>query len=199
MDLSELSPKAAEIAKCAQGLLATRGYNGFSYADISEAVHISKASIHHHFPSKSELVQAVLRRYREQGREGLAALSKQLADPLARVHAYTGYWETCIRDGSAPFCICAMLGAELPAIPREVADEVRGHFLDLTSWLADVLKEGAIGGTFSLRSDAESEAMALMAAVHGGMLAARVYGDPEAFATVVQQAVRQLSAQAHQQ
>src|SRR5687767_9466094 len=108
MDSSaDLSPKAAEIAICAQALLATRGYNGFSYADISEAVHISKASIHHHFPSKAELVQTVLRRYREQGREGLAALQKSVADPLDRLRAYTGYWETCIRDGSSPFCICA--------------------------------------------------------------------------------------------
>ena len=103
MNLPDLSPKAAEIANCAQGLLATKGYNGFSYADISEAVHISKASIHHHFPSKAELVQTVLRRYRQQGREGLAALAKQVADPLARIRAYTGYWETCIRDETAPF------------------------------------------------------------------------------------------------
>jgi len=196
MSLPDLSPKAAEIAQCAQGLLATKGYNGFSYADISEAVHISKASIHHHFPSKSELVQVVLRRYREQGREGLAALTRQVTDPLARIQAYTGYWETCIRDGSAPFCICAMLGSELPAIPQEVANEVKGHFFDLTSWLAEVLEEGVIEGVFKLRSDAESEAMALMATVHGGMLAARVYGDPEAFTTVVQQGVRQLLAPA---
>jgi len=33
-----------------------------------------------------------------------------------------------------------------------------------------------------------------MATVHGGMLAARVHGDPEAFATVVQQDVKQLLA-----
>lgn len=194
MNLPDLSPKAAEIANCAQGLLATKGYNGFSYADISEAVHISKASIHHHFPSKAELVQTVLRRYREQGREGLAALAKQVADPLARIRAYTGYWETCIRDETAPFCICAMLGSELPAIPKEVADEVREHFSDLATWLAGVLKDGAAQGTFKLRSDAQSEAMALMATVHGGMLAARVYGDPAAFANVVQQGVEQLLA-----
>ncbi|WP_077000531.1 TetR/AcrR family transcriptional regulator [Variovorax sp. KK3] len=192
MDSTLLSAKAAEIANCAQSLLSTRGYNGFSYADISETVQISKASIHHHFPSKAELVQTVLRRYREQGREGLAALQRMVADPLERLHAYTGYWETCIRDGSSPFCICAMLGSELPAVPESVAEEVRGHFVDLTAWLAALLEQGSANGIFRLRTDAASEAMALMAVVHGGMLAARVYGDPEAFATVVQQGVKQL-------
>jgi len=198
MDSIDLSPKAAEIATCAQSLLATKGYNGFSYADISEAVQITKASIHHHFPSKAELVQTVLRRYREQGRQGLAALEKQVEDPLARIHAYTKYWESCISDGTAPFCICAMLGSEMPAIPPQVADEVRGHFLDLATWLAGALKQGASQGIFVLRSDADAEAMAFMATVHGGMLAARVYGDPDAFASVVQQGVRRLLAPAHQ-
>lgn len=37
-----------------------------------------------------------------------------------------------MRDDSASFCICAMLASELPTIPREVADEIRGRFLDLT-------------------------------------------------------------------
>lgn len=194
MEPSELSPKAAEIAACARSLLATKGYNGFSYADISEAVHISKASIHFHFPSKAELVQTVLKRYREQGREALAALDNQVADPLARLHHYTGYWEACIQDGTRPFCICALLGSELSAIPDAVAEEVRGHFVDLGAWLAAVLEEGATKGIFRLRTAPAAEASVLMATVHGGMLAARVYGDPNVFATIVQQGVRQLLA-----
>jgi TetR/AcrR family transcriptional repressor of nem operon len=198
MDAPKLSPKAAEIALCAQALLATRGYNGFSYADISEAVHISKASIHHHFPSKEALVQNVLQRYRAQGREGLAALEKQVTDPLARLRAYTGYWEACIRDNSSAFCICAMLGSELSAVPEAVADEVRGHFLDLAAWLTALLEHGAAKKIFKLRSAPESEAMALMATVHGAMLAARVHGDAEVFATIVDQGVNRLLAPRHQ-
>ena len=108
METSELSPRAADIAACAQSLLATRGYNGFSYADISEAVHISNASIHFHLPTKADLVQTVLKRYREKGREALAALEKHVADPLSRLHYYTGYWAACIRE-APPLCICAMV------------------------------------------------------------------------------------------
>ncbi|REM97679.1 TetR/AcrR family transcriptional regulator, partial [Mycobacterium tuberculosis] len=51
-----LSPKAVEIVGHARSLLESGGYNGFSYADIAARVNISKASIHHHFPSKAELV-----------------------------------------------------------------------------------------------------------------------------------------------
>ena len=194
MSSIELSPKATEIVDCARSLLATSGYNGFSYADVSGAVNITKASIHHHFATKADLVQTVLQRHREQGRQGMAALEAKISDPLARLRAYTGYWEGCIRDGEHPFCIFAMLGSEMSAIPEQVATEVRGHFRDLTTWLVTTLKAGEEAGIFRLRTSPEAEAMALMATIHGGMLAARVSGDPEVFATIVQQAVHQLLA-----
>jgi TetR/AcrR family transcriptional repressor of nem operon len=189
----DLSPKAAEIVACARTLLATGGYNGFSYADISERVGISKPSIHHHFASKAELVHTVVKLYRQETRAGLKALD-QIADPPKRLQAYTGYWAVCIRDGTASFCVCAMLAAEMTAIPAEVADEVRGHFQDVSSWLASVLKAGAAKKDFHLQASAESEARALLATVHGAMLSARAYGNPKLFATIVQRGVEQLTS-----
>ncbi|MDE1172705.1 MAG: TetR/AcrR family transcriptional regulator [Parvibaculaceae bacterium] len=191
---NKLSPKAAEIVACARSLLVAGGYNSFSYADISGTVRISKASIHHHFPSKAELVRTVVARYREEARAGMVAMEQQILDPVAQLHAYTGYWAACIRGGSSPFCICAMLAAELPAIPGPVADEVRGHFLDLAAWLTSVLAGGASQGVFFLQASPEAEAMAFMATVHGAMLSARAYGDPEVFATVVQPLMHRLTS-----
>jgi len=189
----DLSPKAAEIAEHATTLLAAGGYNGFSYADISERVHISKASIHHHFPSKAELVRTVVAQYRAQAREGMAALDSRAADPLAALSAYVDYWSACIQDSRSSFCICAMLAAELPAIPAEVADEVRGHFQDLSAWLAAVLEKGAAKGQFHLQGSATAESRAFMATVHGAMLAARAFGDPKAFQAIVQPALARLA------
>jgi len=190
----ELSPKAAEIVACARSLLAAGGYNSFSYADISEAVHISKASIHHHFPSKAELVRTAVERYRAEVRTGMAALDRELDDPLAQLQAYVAHWEACIRDGTASLCICAMLAAELPAIPQEVADEVRGHFLELTAWLASVMKKGARRKSLLLGGSPESEAKTFMATVHGAMLSARAYGSPAAFGLIVQPVIARLVA-----
>jgi TetR/AcrR family transcriptional repressor of nem operon len=191
---SELSPKAAEIAACTRSLIALRGYNGFSYADIAEAVGITKASIHHHFPSKAELVRRVVEDYREQALEGMAALRDQLPDPVARLQAWTHHLQACLRDGSLPFCICALLATEMPAIPDEVGVVVRGHFDDLSGWLAAQLAEGARSGRIRLDGAAPSEAMALMATVHGAMISARAYQDPALFAAISDSAVARLTA-----
>lgn len=189
-----LSPRATEIADHTKQLLAAGGYHGFSYADLSERVNIGKASIHHHFPSKAELVLTVVKRHREQASEGLAALDQHVEDPEARLSAYTGYWAQCIRDGSMPVCICAMLAAELPMIPKEIADEVRNYFDDLTAWIATVLAAGVAKGQFKLRDSARVEAQTFMSTVHGAMLTARALGNADSFQTISQAAIRRLSA-----
>ena len=182
----ELSPKAAEIAACARSLIALRGYNGFSYADIAQAVGITKASVHHHFPSKAELVRSVVVGYRAEALAGLGALTTQVADPAARLQAWTRFWQDCIRERTLPFCICAMLATEMPTIPDDVGAEVRGHFDDLSQWLAATLADGKRAGKFTLHGTPAAEALGFMAAIHGAMVSARAYGDAAVFTSISQ-------------
>src|SRR6266850_1487768 len=98
-----LSAKAREIIACTKALLAIGGYHSFSYADISDAVHISKPSIHHHFPSKEELVQRVVAAYREEALVGMTKLERHVQGPLEQLQAYTHFWATCLRDRDSSF------------------------------------------------------------------------------------------------
>jgi TetR/AcrR family transcriptional repressor of nem operon len=165
-------------------LIASGGYNGFSYADIAVEVGIRKASIHHHFPSKIDLVRTLVSRYREEARAGMASLETRFPDPAEQLRAYVGYWQSCIADASAPICICALLASEVPILPDEVVTEVKAHFSALSTWLASVLEEGARRGTLRLASTPHVESELFMATVHGAMLTARAYGEPKAFAVV---------------
>lgn len=173
-----------EILRCARSLLIEGGYNGFSYADIAKVVGIRNASIHHHFPSKSELVRTLVARYREEAEAGIAALERQIAEPADQLRAYVGYWKACIADASAPFCVCALLASQIPVLPEEVTLEVRAHFRTFSAWLTSVLERGARQGSLHLAGTAKAEAEAFLASVHGAMLSARAYGDPRMFGVV---------------
>ncbi len=72
--MSNLSSTADDILQCARTLIIAGGYNGFSYADVAEVVGIRKASIHHHFPSKVDLVRTLVAQYREEADAGIAAI-----------------------------------------------------------------------------------------------------------------------------
>ncbi|THC45310.1 TetR/AcrR family transcriptional regulator [Massilia sp. Mn16-1_5] len=191
--MNKLSNTSEEILACARGLIVAGGYNGFSYADIAEVVGIRKASIHHHFSSKVDLVKALVVQHRERTAEGVASMQQAIADPLEQLRAYVGHWERCIGDFSAPFCVCALLAGELPVLPEEVAVEVRAYFRFLSGWIASVLERGAQQGSIHLTHAPQVEAEVFMASVHGAMLSARAYGDTAVFGTIARTQLERLS------
>jgi TetR/AcrR family transcriptional repressor of nem operon len=184
---------AERILKTAEALMIERGYSAFSYADIAEAVQIKKPSIHHHFPTKSGLAVTVLKKHREKTIEGTEQLDRQIEDPRKRLHAYVQYWEGCIRDRTVPFCVAALMAAELPSLPEEVQAEVRLHFRALGEWLERTLKAGVKAGVIQLQDSAATEAQTLMAVVHGTMLSARATGDCDVFKLVTRAALKRLA------
>ncbi|NKJ05994.1 TetR/AcrR family transcriptional regulator [Rhizobium sp. SG741] len=195
--MKSIASTSGKILDTAQSLIVAGGYNGFSYADISAAIGIRKASIHHHFPTKAELVAVLVDRYRQQVEVGLNSLREQFPSPAEQLRAYLNFWQTCIRDASLPFCVCAMLAGEMQMLPEEVASRVRAHFHSLSGWLTSVLETGAQQGLFRLHKQPGEEAQMLMASVHGAMLSVRAFSDPGLFSTIVSPQITRLMAPAH--
>ena len=183
---------AQEILNCARSLIVSGGYNGFSYADISKVVGVRNATIHHHFPSKSILVRTLIINYREQVQLGMAELARNVPEPVEQLRAYIQYWESCIADATAPFCVCALLATQLPILPEEIALEVRAHFRSLSAWLTSVLERGAAHSNIQLTTSANIEAESFMATVHGAMLSARAYNDAKIFSVITQPLLKRL-------
>jgi len=183
---------AERIMDVAHQLLAERGFSAFSYADIAETIQIRKASIHHHFPTKTALVVAVLERHRLRMREAHTRLDELVSSPVNRLKMYVDHWEACIRSMTEPFCIAALLGAEMPGLPEEVQAEVGKHFLSLRQWIAKTLKDGVKQKLLKLQGTADVEAEMLMAAVHGAMISARVNHSSTIFKHVTTNALQRL-------
>lgn len=186
------SSTASAILHTARSLILQGGYNSFSYADIAQVVGVRNASIHHHYPSKALLVQAVVAAHRAEVQAGLAALQQQYSDPARQLQAYLDYWSQCIASANTPFCVCALLANELPVLPAEVAGEVRAHFRALASWLTGLLDRAQAVGAFRLQSTASTEAELAMATIHGAMLSARAYADPAMFELIGNQLMARL-------
>ncbi|MBR2117608.1 MAG: TetR/AcrR family transcriptional regulator [Pseudomonadota bacterium] len=142
--------------------------------------------------ARALIVRALVAQYRQEAEAGVAELERQVSDPLGQLRAYTGYWEACIMDATAPICVCALLASQIPVLPVDVAMEVRAHFRVVSAWLTSVLERGAGQGSLRLAGPAKSEAEVFMAAVHGAMLSARAYGDPKMFGVVTRPLLQRL-------
>jgi TetR/AcrR family transcriptional repressor of nem operon len=159
---------------------------------VAEEVQLRKASIHHYFPAKSDLALAVVNQSREGIEEQVRLLMSSDFDPHEQLRFYTGYWERCIADATAPFCVAGMLAAEMPTLPADLAQGVRAHFDALSNWLETVLTKGSQLGVLRLRHSVRREVEAFMSSVYGAMLIARAYGNARMFPEIVELSLKQL-------
>src|SRR5258706_11538406 len=105
---SALLGTATRILDVAERLVQTRGYNGFSYADISSKLRIRNASVHYHFPSKNDLGKRLVARYRGNFMAALEALEAETQDARRRLRTYVGMWTRVLRDRDR-MCLCGMM------------------------------------------------------------------------------------------
>lgn len=195
--MSSLSTTSDHILTSARSFIISGGYNGFSYADIADVVGIRKASIHHHFPSKVDLVRTLVTQHRHDAESGLAALAAAVPDSLEVLQTFSGNWARCIEDDRIPFCVCALLASELPAVPPEIATEVDAYFRSLSSWLTAIIERGVEQGSLTIEAPAPVEAEMFMATVHGAMLSARAQNNPALFDAILKPTLRRLSPKTH--
>src|SRR5262249_62282732 len=87
------------ILDTAQALAQVRGYNGFSYADISAELAIAKPSIHYHFPSKAQLAQALIARYRRRFAAARLEVDQAAAGVRGRPAGYARLYAMAVADG----------------------------------------------------------------------------------------------------
>ncbi|MET0746081.1 MAG: TetR/AcrR family transcriptional regulator [Microvirga sp.] len=180
-----MNDTASKLISEACQMIANVGYNGFSYADLSERLGIRKPSIHHHFPSKVNLVVAVVEQQRAAIQARLDALDSGSPDAMAQLLSYVNYWKRCIEDETNTFCLAGVLATELPGLPPEVGAAVQGHFDDLGRWLERVMELGVEQGTIRLELEPKTSSQFFQTAVYGAMVMARAYRDPSKFTFVV--------------
>src|SRR6516165_4997327 len=138
-----------------------RGYNGFSYADISAELAITKPSIHYHFPSKAQLAEALVARYRRR----FAAARQEVDDAAAGVRQRL--YAEVFTDGGR-MCLCGVFAADAASLPPEVRGAIAAFFEDQQRWVAAVFAEAGLPA-----ARARGAAQAFLAALEGALLLAR--------------------------
>ena len=131
---------ADRILDLAERLVQTRGFNGFSYADIASELGVTKASLHYHFPTKAELGLRLIERYSEAFMGALAGVDETAIDAREKLRIYADIYSGVLHDNR--MCLCGMLAADYATLPNSMKDAVT-QFFDLNErWLAAVLEHG---------------------------------------------------------
>jgi TetR/AcrR family transcriptional repressor of nem operon len=182
---------ATRILDVAERLAQTRGFNGFSYADIAAELGLTKATLHYHFASKAQLGEAVIKRYASRFAAALAAVDPSDVGAPAAVEAYVELYAAVLRGDR--MCLCGMFAAEYETLPTPMQEAVREFFDVNEAWLEGVLEQGRARGSLRFEGSAREEARLLVGALEGAMLIARSYGDSTRFHVVADRFVAGLT------
>ncbi len=163
-----------EVLEAARTMIQRVGVDGFSYADIAKQLNISSPSIHHHFPSKADLVAEVAVQYRHEFADRVRAIEGESASD--RLMAYAGLFDQPASSGL--LCLCGAIAAEWSNIGERPRHEVEQFFKEQLDWLTRQIEVGVAAGDFLPSVDGPVFAQALLAALEGSMLIARATPSP---------------------
>ena len=104
---------ASQILDVAEALVQTRGFNAFSYGDVAQELGCTKAALHYHFASKSELGEALLTRYAERFLEALKGIEAASQDGPTRLRGLRRPVSRCAPPDGA----CASAAFWRPSTP----------------------------------------------------------------------------------
>lgn len=169
---SELTPAAERIVDEAEDLVKQLGFNGFSYEDIAQRVGIRKPSIHHHFPSKAELVVVMTQRYAHRFQLRLESISAKETTAAARLRSHAALFGETFANGRR-LCVCGMLGSEMDSLPEPLRAEVREFFASNLTWLESVIATGQARQELDTQQAPAQLASIWLSALEGSMLVGR--------------------------
>ncbi|MEE9493228.1 MAG: TetR/AcrR family transcriptional regulator [Gammaproteobacteria bacterium] len=172
-----------QLLQTAREQIQRKGYNGFSYADLANAVGIRKASIHHHFPTKENLGTAVAVQYRHDFMSALQSIESSKQNYVKKLKAYIQLFRQTLEQDHK-VCLCIMLAANHDSLPDTVRAEVKGFFQENEKWLTQLLLQGKKAGDFEFKAKATEIAKSILSALEGAMVIAESMDDPGRLASV---------------
>ena len=186
----QIGDSAQRILDVAERLVQTRGFNGFSYADIAEALDVTKASLHYHFPSKADLGRRLIERYEQTFLAVLKGIDATGAAPREKLKRYARIYADVLRDNR--MCLCGMLASDYATLPKAMKEDVRHFFDENEHWLVAVLEQGRKSGALEFKGSPLDLARVIVGSLEGAMMLARSYGEPARFDTAAERLIASL-------
>lgn len=162
-----------QILYVAEELTKQRGFDGFSYRDVSAAVGVKTSSIHYYYPTKGDLAEALIERYVNRFVAVLTRLSNEPLDGFGRVKKLFEILVD-VSGRQKNLCLCGMLSADVYGVTTRAKTMLDGFFSRFEEWLSGTIQQGIVDGSIHRDLRSKSLAAEIVALVEGGMLLARV-------------------------
>jgi AcrR family transcriptional regulator len=173
------------LVTSAMRLFGEKGYQSTSVADLLQESKCHSGSFYHFFPTKQDLLLAVLERYR-QGIVPmlLEPIWRSVEDPIERIFALLGRYRTLLRTTDCAYgCPIGSLALEIhepdPSVRKLLAD-------NFTGWV-DHVEQCLVNARAVLKPDIDTRRVAsfVLTVMEGGVMQSRTYRNLKSFDAAV--------------
>ncbi|MGJ7031989.1 TetR/AcrR family transcriptional regulator [Niabella hirudinis] len=153
-------------------LLRERGYNAFSFADISRQLHIKNASVHYHFPTKTALGLAIITGYEER----FARLRQELAGRpvMEKLEAFFNVYIAARKEDR--ICLVGALATDFYTVDAAIQEALDQMVQQVLNWLMCILEEGKRTGVFFFELPVRTKALLITTNMIAALQLTRVTG-----------------------
>lgn len=168
-----------KILNVAEELIQSVGVNAMSYKNISDAVGIRKASIHHHFPKKDDLVDELLNRCQTSYGENYTAIVEGEGSAPAKLRNLAAVFE----DGlvRSKLCVVGSISTDRNTLPDNSCRILESNIKNTVGIFSRVFKQGKTEQSLSFPGTEEDAASAFLSFLIGTQIVARAHGGQDFF------------------
>ena len=175
------------LVESARDLFLVQGYNATGVAQILKGAKVNSGSLYHFFPTKEDLLVAVLEWYRDNIYEGLLKpVYERIDDPIERVFGVLdGYRQLVTMLEFQYGCPIGNLALELSNSHPHARSLIRDNF---ENWVASIEANlDAAADRLPEGTDRKALALFTLTVMEGAVMLAKTYRTVDPFDTAVSQ------------
>lgn len=161
-----------KIMELGETLIRTKGYNAFSYQDISSELGIKNAAIHYYFPSKENLGTSIVKTNIQRFEEMLENMHSRGFDEWQQLETFIKIYIKSHREQK--LCIVGSLGPDFNTLNETTKTELVRMTEIILKWLADILTKGRDKKLFFFKEDPQNKAVVIFSSLVASLQLTRI-------------------------
>lgn len=167
-----MTDKREQLEAIATKAIQRDGVRSVSFRTLADAVGVKSASVHYHFPTKSDLAHAVVSGYTTRFEERLESVARKHRTLAGKLNAFIKIFDEVLADDD--LCLCGMMAAELTALDPATQQALKRFFREAEAWLETTIDAHA--DELASKMPGKHLAKVLMSGLEGAVLLDRVDG-----------------------
>jgi TetR/AcrR family transcriptional regulator, transcriptional repressor for nem operon len=143
------------IIALADVLIREKGFNAFSFHDISKTIGIKTSSIHYYFPTKSDLCISIIQNQEKLLRKVIEDAEGK--DPLVRLKRFIAVYSQMVTENKV--CLVGSLCTDLNTVEEPVKKELLKVAENILMWVTAILKDGRDQKVFKFKTAPRTKAL----------------------------------------